>query len=1013
MTSGREPLARETLLARAAIAQLVLVQAPSGFGKTTLLRQLVARRGVATTWASLEAPTDLTGVGGLLASAARRVGLVSLAEAFSELADGHDARSTLDRVVAAVDRRPEAIVVVVDEAQFLDDSAAAWIGELARSLPDGSTVAVAGRRVPRRLRHLDVASGVRPDATCVIDEEQLRFDLADLEALLGRPRDNTDGANAPADDAAAILSTTQGWPAAVGLALAVRERTPDSLVPAGQPLDPSPEPDGAHLIEVLLRRLLATVDAATRDRIARLMVLPLLDDDVATAAAGEGALDELLDAGIPVSRRTDGWLVVPDPVRDALSPLAELGERERRRAAHALSARRQLAPALALLHRAGDTAGAVELLAVCEAGRLASLGLGPLRTAIETLGPEAVGRHPEIYVAAARVAELVDSRQRRDWLEAAVAASDGAGRPDVARAAMAELAREAVRHGDLDRAADLAASVLAGAGPDEASTRGRALVALGHLATVRATPDALVEASAHLEDAAALFRLSGEREWESDALLRLGYAVSYHGGRFELAVAQLSDALALLPSADRARGNALTYVAEVFRAVGRIQDADAAAREAIAIGQRIGDSWVVAAGCWAAMGNAAANGDLDGIRRWIAGTERSPGPWFDTGAGLEFLLEAGDHLAANGDEAGAREFHDRAVARATAAGGGDLHRAVAHLTFRIEATFGDPARAAELFDEIDGGAWAVQRNRWVRRMLRALAAQRAGDVASATTYVADGWRELESLGDATLFVRSEPGLFRALEPVLGSTARPDPDEARSGSIVTLLGGFAVRSAGADVTPAPGHPSTLVKLLAVRGPTPVDEVIDRLWPDADLGAGRSRLRNLLNRVRDRSGVLVERRGELLALADGTAVDWGRFDEAVTAAAAADPIERVGLARAAISLYVGELLPADRHLDWLAAPRERLRRRYLSLVDVVAEDALDRNDLDEALDLLELGIAAEPYDETRYAKATRALLDQGRRNAAADIARRGCAAMAELGVAPDGELATLATELAVTD
>jgi DNA-binding SARP family transcriptional activator len=627
------------------------------------------------------------------------------------------------------------------------------------------------------------------------------------------------------------------------------------------------------------------------------------------------------------------------------------------------------------------------------------------------LGPDVVGRRPELYLAAARVAELNDAGQRRAWLDAAVAAAKQNGVDAVARAAEAELAREAVRHGDLDRAHDLARSVLAAARPNEVATRGRALAALGHLATVRATPEALREAERHLEEAATLFHLAGEREWESDALLRLGYAVSYHGGRFERAVEQLSEALALLPAADRARGNALTYVVEVLRTVGRFQEADAAAREALAIGQRIGDSWVVAAACWAAMGSAAANGDLEGIQRWIAGAERSPGPWVDTGAGFEFLLEAGDHLAANGDPDGARAFHDRATARADAADGLDLHHALAHLTFRIEATYGDPARAAELFDAIDGGAWAVQRNRWVRRMLRALAAQRAGDGDAAVRFAADGWRELELLGDTSLFERTEPALHRtlaALTPTDRPTGLTVESPPRPGPIVTLLGGFGVWSSGADATPAPGHPSTVVKLLALRGATPVEEVIELLWPDADATAGRSRLRNLLNRLRERSGPLVERRGEQLVLAVDAAVDASRFEQAATVVAAADPAERVGLARAAVSLYVGELLPGDRHLDWLAAPRERLRRRYLGLVDLVADDALARNDLDEALDLLELGLAAEPYDEERYVKSARALLAQGRRNAAADVVRRGLAAVDELGVEPTDALAALAGE-----
>ncbi len=46
-----------------------------------------------------------------------------------------------------------------------------------------------------------------------------------------------------------------------------------------------------------------------------------------------------------------------------------------------------------------------------------------------------------------------------------------------------------------------------------------------------------------------------------------------------------------------------------------------------------------------------------------------------------------------------------------------------------------------------------------------------------------------------------------------------------------------------------------------------------------------------------------------------------------------------------------LPADRYADWAAVPRERLPRRHLPLLDLVAEDAIARGDLDEATSLLD--------------------------------------------------------------
>ena len=74
------------------------------------------------------------------------------------------------------------------------------------------------------------------------------------------------------------------------------------------------------------------------------------------------------------------------------------------------------------------------------------------------------------------------------------------------------------------------------------------------------------------------------------------------------------------------------------------------------------------------------------------------------------------------------------------------------------------------------------------------------------------------------------------------------------------------------------------------------------------------------------------------------------------------------------------PADRYEAWASAPRERLRRRYLDLLDLLSDDAVERGDLDEAIRLLDQAQIAEPLDESRYVRAAELLLFQGRRGSA---------------------------------
>jgi DNA-binding SARP family transcriptional activator len=216
----------------------------------------------------------------------------------------------------------------------------------------------------------------------------------------------------------------------------------------------------------------------------------------------------------------------------------------------------------------------------------------------------------------------------------------------------------------------------------------------------------------------------------------------------------------------------------------------------------------------------------------------------------------------------------------------------------------------------------------------------------------------------------------------------------------------------DVTPPPGRPSLLVKLVAARTTMTNDEVIDILWPDADLAAGRARLRNLLNRLRTNCRDVVTRRGQSLVLAAGVEVDASRFEALAAAAMSARPAERVGLSRHALSLYPGELLPGDRYEDWVIAIRERLRRRYLALADLVADDAIERGDLDDAIHLLDAAIAAEPMDESRYVKAASALIRQGRRGTARDLVDRAVRLADDLGLRLGVELLGLRDELSMT-
>ena len=314
----------------------------------------------------------------------------------------------------------------------------------------------------------------------------------------------------------------------------------------------------------------------------------------------------------------------------------------------------------------------------------------------------------------------------------------------------------------------------------------------------------------------------------------------------------------------------------------------------------------------------------------------------------------------------------------------------------VAARFGDPVQA-----ERDLLAYAATpqpdaRDEWHILLFRAHAARRARQ-PQATSLGNEACAAAAALGHPELPTLHEPDLG------LGLGLQADPDFA-----IRVLGTFHISSAGRRLYPPPGRPTTLVKLLAVRGagvPVAADEIIEALWPAIPSDTGRARLRNLLSRLRAACGDLVERTEDGLRLSPHTGIDATRFAAELAELRAAAAIERPGLARAALAGY-GELLPEDRYADWSSAARARLRLDQLELLELVVDDAVDREDIDEAIRRLAEITAAEPLDVAPLIRAAELLLFQGRRRGAQPLVQRALTVNTQVGRATDRRLLRLA-------
>lgn len=226
--------------------------------------------------------------------------------------------------------------------------------------------------------------------------------------------------------------------------------------------------------------------------------------------------------------------------------------------------------------------------------------------------------------------------------------------------------------------------------------------------------------------------------------------------------------------------------------------------------------------------------------------------------------------------------------------------------------------------------------------------------------------------------------------------------AGTGVVVQVLDGFAITRDGLPVPALPATPAKVAKLLATVGaPLHTEEVAVQLWPDADTAAARSRVRNALYRLRQLAGDVVVRDGELLRLGPDVVVDAARFEALARAALDGDQSDcAAALARhvAALDAYAGDLLPGDPYAAWAAAPRERLHRRHLAVLDAASRLATASGDVERAVAFVDEAIQRDPWDEERYLRAAELLLRTGRRSAARARLADAVRMAEELGVPP---------------
>jgi len=951
---GGRRVRRPRLTARAAGADVVVLEAPGGYGKTSLAVELAEERGAALVSVTVPEPAEGDDAG-LLAAALHRA-----------LERGGVPRrgTTLDDALAALavapDRQP--LVVLLDEAQRAGAAGAA--AGLARRLAaeQRCLLVVCGRRV-----ELGWPDGV---AVVRLDAAELAFTPDEVAVLLG------DHAGADAD---ALAHAVEGWPAAVAMlatgralpavGLAARDRVLDALVAS-------------------------LVDSATAEGHASLAVaarLPLVGPSLVDAAAGSGSWRALLDTGVPLAPAPGGWWRLSDPVRRAIERRAPLGVDAAARAEAALVGNGLVAEALHVALAAGRADAALALIEGLGAAQLEHLAPAELRAALWAVGRDVASRHPGARLQLARLlslmGEIADYEALLDELD-----REASERRDdaLAMAVRAERVCDLARQSQIAEARRLGAEVL-GAAVD-ARTRATCLAGLGLAEASSGDPGSEGRALAQLTESAALYGHLGEPHLQARSLLWRGYWVRYRQGDLDRAVDDLRRSRDLLDPGDRRRANIATFLAEVLVRSGRVDEAADVLTEARRVGRATSDDLTIAYAEWVLAEVAAQRGDAEAVERHLGEAERHRGDWWEHTTGTDFLAAGCEMWRRVGrcDEA------DRWAVRADGREEGtaptlSIARAL------LLAADGDADAAVDAIDALSGNPRVPLIERPRLRLLRALALLRRGDHDRAAAERDAALAEASALGPAAL-----AGLCAYEAITLSNLGTPAPTRpgrpADAAMHVSLLGGLRVRRGEEPLDIPLGQGARLVAVVALaRRPLVVDEVIDTLWDDGDVETGRRRLRNLLHRLRERAGDVVVRRGDTIVLSEDAQVDVAAFRSlAADALAAPSGPEAVALLRAALDAYAGELLPEHPYDDALAPDRERLAALQLRLLDRLVEELDLAGDVVGASDARLAAADADPWDEGRLLAAADAAAAAGRPRIAAVLVERARALATELGV-----------------
>jgi LuxR family maltose regulon positive regulatory protein len=254
-------------------ARLVLVSAPAGFGKSTLLADWLVQPAILGAWLSLDVrDNDIVRFARYLAAAAARLA-GGTGESAALDAQAFDPELALAGVLDDLGAAGSGVVLVLDDYHLIDDAAIhRLVASLVERLPPGARLAIATRADPP----LPLARLRARGELVEIRAEDLRFTPAEAADLL-----RSAGLDLAGPEIEVLTDRTEGWAAALRLAaISLHDRADQAALV---------ERFGAshrYVLDYVVEEVLAGLPVASQEFLLRTSILDRLCGPLCEAVAG-------------------------------------------------------------------------------------------------------------------------------------------------------------------------------------------------------------------------------------------------------------------------------------------------------------------------------------------------------------------------------------------------------------------------------------------------------------------------------------------------------------------------------------------------------------------------------------------------------------------------------------------------------------------------------------------------------------------------------------------------------